>query len=81
MSPVRSSTLISKPISLIGVRKLRFISAAKAFRGDTYSVCIPCRGVSARDAKLGRNPAIVLPLPVGAISSAVEAFWCAIIFN
>ena len=73
MSPVRSSTLISKPISFIGVSKLRFISAAKAFKGDTYSVCIPCRGTSARDTKLGRKPAIVLPLPVGAISSAADA--------
>ena len=60
------------------------MSVASAFSGLTYSVCMPARGASASVTSVGRNPASVLPPPVGAISSTLSparaassiASWC-----
>ena len=60
------------------------MSVASAFKGLTYSVCSPARGAAARSIRLARNPASVLPPPVGAINNALRparaaaiiASWC-----
>ncbi len=60
------------------------MSVASALSGLTYSVCSPARGAAARSIRLARNPAKVLPPPVGAISralrparaAAIIASWC-----
>ena len=58
------------------------MSVARALSGLTYSVCSPVRGVAANSIRLGRNPANVLPPPVGAISNALRpALAAAIIAN
>ena len=69
VSPVRVSIVTASPISATGAVRLRAMSVASAFSGLTYSVCSPSRGASCRPIRLGRNPASVLPPPVGAISS------------
>ena len=45
------------------------MSLASALSGEMYSVCSPPRGCADSSASVGRNPASVLPPPVGAISS------------
>ena len=69
VSPVRVSALIGSSLA-IGLARLRSISTASAFSGEIYSVCSPLfLGFAARSTRLGRNPARVLPVPVGATSS------------
>ena len=71
VSPVRVSVRIGSCISEMGAVRLRATSTASAFSGEIYSVCKRWdrlrRGPSARLTRLGRNPASVLPAPVGAI--------------
>ena len=59
----------ARPSSAIGPVRLRRMSAASAFSGEMYKVCKPGAGISASSTSVGRNPASVLPPPVGAISS------------
>ena len=72
VSPVRVSIVTASDISSTGAIKFRAISTANAFRGEIYKVCNPSLGRSCNAIKLGRNPAKVLPPPVGAISSALS---------
>ena len=76
VSPLRVSMRIASPMSSTGVSRLRCTSCASAFKGETYSVCRPS-GAGAPDnregqnaARVGRNPASVLPAPVSATSRA-----------
>ena len=72
VSPVRVSMVMGSAISSTGAVRLRAMSVASAFNGETYKVCSPSRGCWARSTSVGRNPASVLPPPVGAISSALS---------
>ena len=72
VSPVRVSIDTGSRISSTGRVRLRAMSVASAFSGLTYSVCRPARGASASATRVGRNPASVLPPPVGAISSTLS---------
>lgn len=77
VSPLRVSIVTPRPISSTGAVRFRWISTASALSGEMYSVWTPRCGSPglrfgrfARSTRLGRNPASVLPAPVGAISSA-----------
>jgi hypothetical protein len=67
VSPVLVSTVIDNFISEIGFNKFLATSAVNAFSGDIYKVCKELVGFAFSSMILGKNPAKVLPPPVGAI--------------